>query len=982
APPSPIPNQPPTIAGAPNSEFIHISFSGYQCCAPPPQPTASFSAAGNPGVPSETYFAKYTTGVSIPAGATNVRLTLFWICHGNANAYGEVLYSTAGPMGPWTALTSSVTNSTKFFTSSGSWQQWRADTIPLPVTPPTTVYLALRFVNQTGANNDPPFIVDDIGVIANVPSSQTITLTSTTPNPICAGNQLSVAFTHSGFSGSPSFQAQLLDASNNVVATSASSTSSPITFTVPSTLPSGNYAVRVVSGSVQSSTQSIQVINLSSFTCSAGATTVQAGNPVTFTLSGGAGFPSSGTLNVTFDPGNGSGTTNLSYTLPAQLPATYSYTYPSPGTYVATFTASLGGCSQTCTQTINVTSTPVLTLNSVSDNQVCSGGSVQVNYTASGFPSGTQYTAQLLSGSTVVASASGTSPITLTVPPSTPSGTYTIRVQANTTPVTNSNTIAIQVLNLSAFTVTCSASPSSANAGSAVSLTVNVTPTPPLPVNVTMNPGDGSTPQTVSNTTTFPQNFSHTYTQMGSYTVTFTISHSAPGCTLTCTQTVNISPVLSLGSVANSVCAGSSLSVPFTASGFPAGTTFTAEVRDGSNALVASANGTSSPISVNIPTTLPSGTYTVRVVSGSNQTSTASVNVINLSGFTCTASATSIQSGQSITFTLNGSNLPGSGTLSVSFTPGDGSPAQSLTYNLPGDLPATLTYTYTTAGNYTASFTASYGGCTYTCTQNISVTAPAGPSLVIGAVASPLCAGGGVTVPFQATGFPAGTTFTVEIAPVGSSSWTALCSGTSSPISCTLDGQMAGGSYVVRVRGGTPPVYSQDRQIEVIQMQGLTCNITPSPAYVNEPVSISIGGSGLPSGPFSIEFAPGGGLPNQNQSANALPTTLNYTYTSTGAYSVQITVTHTASGCRGSCDIPLSVQNRPSGGNPSSLITISTDGQSILVREGVRVEVFDALGRTVYVGQSSASIPILRNTLYILRVWSEKGVEVFRFYMP
>ncbi|MDW8416238.1 MAG: PKD domain-containing protein [Bacteroidia bacterium] len=614
APLDPIPNQPPTIAGAPNSEFIHISFSGYQCCAPPPQPTASFSAAGNPGVPSETYFAKYTTGVSIPAGATNVRLTLFWICHGNANAYGEVLYSTAGPMGPWTALTSSVTNSTKFFTSSGSWQQWRADTIPLPVTPPTTVYLALRFVNQTGANNDPPFIVDDIGVIANVPSSQTITLTSTTPNPICAGNQLSVAFTHSGFSGSPSFQAQLLDASNNVVATSASSTSSPITFTVPSTLPSGNYAVRVVSGSVQSSTQSIQVINLSSFTCSAGATTVQAGNPVTFTLSG--------------------------------------------------------------------------------------------------------------------------------------------------------------------------------------------------------------------------------------------------------------------------------------------------------------------------------------------------------------------------------SNLPGSGTLSVSFTPGDGSPAQSLTYNLPGDLPATLTYTYTTAGNYTASFTASYGGCTYTCTQNISVTAPAGPSLVIGAVASPLCAGGGVTVPFQATGFPAGTTFTVEIAPVGSSSWTALCSGTSSPISCTLDGQMAGGSYVVRVRGGTPPVYSQDRQIEVIQMQGLTCNITPSPAYVNEPVSISIGGSGLPSGPFSIEFAPGGGLPNQNQSANALPTTLNYTYTSTGAYSVQITVTHTASGCRGSCDIPLSVQNRPSGGNPSSLITISTDGQSILVREGVRVEVFDALGRTVYVGQSSASIPILRNTLYILRVWSEKGVEVFRFYMP
>ncbi|MEN3040468.1 MAG: hypothetical protein ABDH66_02885, partial [Bacteroidia bacterium] len=837
-------------------------------------------------------------------------------------------------------------------------------------------------VNQTGGNNDPPFIVDDIGVIADLSSNNpTISLTSATPNPVCAGNQLSVAFTHSGFSGSPSFQAQLLDASNNVVVSSATSTSSPITFTIPSTLASGNYSVRVVSGAVQSNTQSLQVINLSSFSCSASATTVQAGNPVTFTLNGGAGFPSSGTLNVTFDPGNGSGTTNLTYTLPGQLPATYSYTYPSAGVYVATFTANLGGCSQTCSQTITVTSAPVLTLTSVSHNQVCAGGSIQVSYTASGFPPGTQYTAQLLSGSTVVASASGASPITLTIPASTPSGTYTVRVQANTTPVTNSNTLSIQVLNLSSFTVTCSASPSSANAGTAVSLSVNITPTPPLPVNVTMDPGDGGSSQTVSNTTTFPQNFSHTYTQAGSYTVTFTISYPAPGCTLTCTQSVNISPVITLGSVANSVCAGSSLSVPFTATGFPAGTTFTAEVRDVNNALVASGNGTSSPITVSIPATLPSGAYTVRVVSGSHQSGTASVEVINLIGFTCTASATSIQAGQSVTFTLSGSNLPSSGTLSVSFTPGDGSPAQNLTYNLPGDLPATITYTYASAGSFTASFSVSYGGCTHTCTQNISVTGSSGPSLVIGAVASPLCAGGGVTVPFQANGFPSGTTFTVEIAPANSSSWTALCSGTSSPISCTLDGQMAGGSYVVRVRGGTPPVYSQERPIEVVQMQGLTCTISPSPAYVNEPISVSIGGAGLPSGPFSIAFSPGGSLPTQNQNTNSLPTTFTYTYTSTGAYSVQITVTHTTSGCMGRCNIPLSVQNRP-GGNPSSLVAISPDGQNILVKEGTHVELFDALGRTIYVGPSSEPIPIMRNMLYILRVWSGNNLEVFRFYAP
>ncbi|MCX8112915.1 MAG: PKD domain-containing protein [Bacteroidia bacterium] len=985
APASPIPNQPPNIVGAPNSEFMHVSFSGYQCCTPPPQPTASFTAAGNPGVGNETYFAKYAAGVNIPAGATNVRLTLFWICHGNAQAYGEVLYSTAGPNGPWTALTSSVTNSTMFYTPSGAWQQWRADTIPLPVTPPTTVYIGFRFVNQIGANNDPPFIVDDVGIIAVLASAPTISLTSVTPNPVCAGSPVTVSFTHSNFSGSPNFQVQLLDAGNNIVFTSAASGSSPISFTVPSTLASGTYSVRVVSGSVQSAAQSIQVTNLSSFTCLASATAITAGSAVTFTLNGGAGFPNAGALSVTFDPGDASGTVSLGpYTLPGQLPATYTHTYSNPGVYVAQFTANLNGCTQTCQQTITVTATPTLTLNSISHTQVCSGGNLLVNYTASGFPPSTQYTAQLLDASSnVVASASGASPITLTIPAATPSGNYTVQVQANTTPVTNSNTLTVSVINLSGFTLTCSVSPSPADAGSPVTLSVNLTPTPPIPLDVQVNAGDGSPPQTVSGTIAFPQSFTHTYTQSGSFTVTFTVSNSAPGCTLTCTQTLSVNPTITLGSVAASVCAGSSLSVPFNAVGFGSGTSFTAEVRNAANALVASATGTSSPISVSLPPTLPSGSYTVQVMAGATQSSPVSVEVINLNGFTCGASVTTITVGQAIVFTLTGTGLPTSGSLSVSFTPGDGGPAQNLSYSLPSGLPASVSYTYAAAGTYTATFTANYGGCSHTCTQTITVTPFTTPQIIIGTLASSICAGGGITVPFDAIGFSPNTTFTVEIAPVSSSTWTSLCTGTSSPISCILNETTPSGTYKLRIAGSPPTTLSQERTIEVIRMQGLTCSITPLPAYVGEPITLTLSGQDLPSGPFRIEWMPGHSLPSQTQNLSALPATLSYTYITEGVYVGQATVTHTASGCQGRCELSILVTSRASGGNPSSLIHVAPDGSSIRVeKDAAYVEVFDALGRNLYLGSGGANIPILRGTFYLLRLRIDDRIEIHRLYIP
>ncbi|MDW8057647.1 MAG: PKD domain-containing protein [Bacteroidia bacterium] len=978
-----VPNQPAGVSGSPQSRFLYITSS--TCPFAPPNVT--FPALFN-GQHLGSSFAR-SSSITIPAGTAPVKLSFVWICGtasdgtGNLTAFGEVYYSINGGS-TWNILTSR-TGSTQLHNQLITWY---FDTITLPIPRPANLLIGFRFQNIGSASSasQPGFIVDEIKVFEESVAAPSISLSSVSPNPVCAGSPLTVSFTHSGFSGTPNFQAELLDGSNAVVATSAPSSSSPITFTIPSTLPSGTYRVRVVSGSTQSGTQAIQVINLSSFTCAASATTITAGSSVTFTLNGGAGFPSSGSLSVTFSPGGGAGSVNLGpYTLPGGLPATYTHTYSTPGTYTAEFTASMGGCTHTCQQTITVTaaSTPTLTLDNLSHTQVCAGGSIQVFYTAANFPPGTQYTAQLLNASnTIIASASGPSPITLTIPSSTPTGTYTVRIQASTTPPTNSNTLNLNVLNLSAFTITCSANPSAPNAGSTVSLSVNLTPSPPFPVNVQMTPGDGSPAQTVSNTTSFPQTFTHIYNQAGTYTVTFTVSHPAPGCTLTCTQSVSVSPVITLGTLPTSACAGGTLAVPFTASGFPSGTTFTAEIRSSTNALVASAPGTSSPISVSLPATLASGTYTVQVVSGTTQSNSASIEVINLRGFSCTPSATSITAGQTVTFTLSGTGLPSSGTLSVTFTPGDGSPAQTFTYTLPAGLPATVSHTYTSSGTFTATFTVSAGGCTHTCTQNISVSPPTAPQLIIGQVASFVCAGGGISIPFDAIGFPPGTTFTVEISPQGTSTWNPLCTGTSSPISCIISETFQGGTYTLRISGGAPAVYSQERLIEVIQLRGITCSLFPVPAYVGEPITLTVGGSGLPSGSFAIEWSPGANLPSQTQNAASLPSTLTYTYTAEGIYIGHAKITHLPSGCQRECALPLAVGRRSAGGDPTSLIAVSPDGSAIFAPEAIQVELFDALGRLLYRSTGTAPIPVERGRLYVVRIQLLDRIKVERLYLP
>jgi hypothetical protein len=96
-----------------------------------------------PCYPAANIFAKMSQPVPIPATATNIKLSFFWLAGGGTDAYGEVYYSTNGTT--WTQLTS----------RSGSQQlrnnanSWYADTISLPASVAgQNLYIGLRFINQ------------------------------------------------------------------------------------------------------------------------------------------------------------------------------------------------------------------------------------------------------------------------------------------------------------------------------------------------------------------------------------------------------------------------------------------------------------------------------------------------------------------------------------------------------------------------------------------------------------------------------------------------------------------------------------------------------------------------------------------------------------------------------------------------------------------------------------------------------------------
>jgi len=551
-----IPNQPAAITGGPQSAFLHVSYNpAYDNVCPPATTTFSYLAPTQifPCYPAANIFAKKSQPVAIPATATNIKLSFFWLAGGGINAYGEVYYSTNGTT--WTQLTSRR-GSQQLRNNANSWY---ADTISLPPSVAgQNLYIGFRFVNQAGSGHgDPPIGVDEIRVFGNLPGSgPTIDITSIPPVPtVCAGNSVSIAFSTTGsFNTGNQFTAQLSDAAGSFTAPLATATgaASPISLTIPATTPTGTYRIRVVSSNpaVVSDTVDVNVVNLTNLTCTANPTNPTTGQAVTFTLSG-SGLPT-GTFNISLDIDN-NGTPDYTQN-GVTLPHSFTHTYTATGSYTAVFTLThpASGCTGSCQVTVNVGAAPTLTLNSVQPSSVCAGGTINIQFSASGsYGAGNTFTAQLsdLSGSfanpTILGSGTS-SPISAVIPGTLNSGTYQVRV-VSSNPVVISNTQTLTITNIQSLR--CSATPNPANAGQAVQIQLTGTGLPSGTLNVSFNPGDGSSPQSRS-VSSLPVTFTHTYANLGNYNATFTVSEPVSQCVGSCSVPVQVQAPNSLSQAA------------------------------------------------------------------------------------------------------------------------------------------------------------------------------------------------------------------------------------------------------------------------------------------------------------------------------------------------------------------------------------------------------------------------------------------------
>jgi hypothetical protein len=474
-----IPDQPAAITGGPQSAFLHVSYNPAYGNACPPA-TTTFSYLGSnallPCYPAVNLFAKKSQPVAIPATATNIKLSFFWLAGGGTNAYGEVYYSTNGTT--WTRLTSRR-GSQQLRNNANSWY---ADTIPLPAAVAgQNLYIGFRFVNQGGGVN-PPIGVDEIRVFGELPGSgPTIDITNIPPVPtVCAGNSVSIEFSTTGsFNDRNQFTAQLSDAEGSFAEPLATATGagSPISLTIPTTVATGSYKIRVVSSNpaVVSDIVDVNVVNLTNLTCTANPTNPITGQDVTFTLNG-SGLPT-GTFNISLDIDN-DGTPDYTQN-GVTLPHNFTHTYTTAGTYTAVFTLThpSSGCTGTCQVRVEVTSPPTIDITSIPPvPTVCAGNSVSIAFSTTGsFNTGNQFTAQLSdaagSFAAPLATATGAgSPISLTIPTIVATGSYKIRV-VSSNPDVVSDTVDVDVVNLS--NLTCTANPTDPTTGQAVTFTLN-----------------------------------------------------------------------------------------------------------------------------------------------------------------------------------------------------------------------------------------------------------------------------------------------------------------------------------------------------------------------------------------------------------------------------------------------------------------------------------------------------------------------------
>jgi gliding motility-associated-like protein len=278
------PNQPATITGFPQSNYLHIhnlTLSGL------------FSNANFAAPADEEVFVKMNNSIST-VGFTNVNLKFHYLCKGDDNVndayFGKLFYSTNGGT-TWI-------ESTTTYSQIANWTQTTV------TNPAFDNQLNLRFAFQWVQNSanasaaaDPSFSIDEIVVEGTAGASATIT-TGVLPNAtVCPGATFNVPFTSDGtFIAGNLFTAQLSDANGNFnpINPIGSSAASPVPVTIPGGTPTGSgYLIRIVSsdpvltGSASVTTLTVNASQALSVSLTADATSVCPGTTVNFTATPG-----------------------------------------------------------------------------------------------------------------------------------------------------------------------------------------------------------------------------------------------------------------------------------------------------------------------------------------------------------------------------------------------------------------------------------------------------------------------------------------------------------------------------------------------------------------------------------------------------------------------------------------------------------------------------------------------------------------------
>ncbi|QKZ11246.1 T9SS type A sorting domain-containing protein [Spirosoma sp. KUDC1026] len=431
----------------------------------------------------------------------------------------------------------------------------------------------------------------------------------------CGGSSLSLPFiTNPSAPAGTEYQLQLASRRDSVFSTIATTTTSPAVATIPASLTTGDYYLRLVAKNSDARTAALLVRVSQPPTAAlitASLASVSAGSTVKLTVNLTGESP----WQVVFsDKVSQSFTTSPAV---RELTATTGQTYS-----IRTVTNGCGYGTATGEATIAVKPTVALTLTSAVGQPICAGQPVTFRVANTGdFAAGTTLAYTLINtvtkAETALTNATlNSGPVSLTLPTTVPAGTYQVRASTSggqgETLSGNFTVSGLPAYSLSGNTVI--------NAGQSTYLNLN-------------NMGGVGTSEQVNYT--LSNGFQGAFTAYGSNAIiqvapTQTTSYSLVSVSNGCgngraaglaTVTVNAASdktVTATNVSSDLLCSSTTIAVDYETTGtFTTGNTFTIQLSDstGANFKALTTTGTSSPLRAVIPSGLPSSAgYRIRVV--------------------------------------------------------------------------------------------------------------------------------------------------------------------------------------------------------------------------------------------------------------------------------------------------------------------------------------------------------------------------------